>query len=282
MPRWPMPARSSGGWIRRAFMSAFFAEACPIAASSSGPTPGLFPCPNDGERSESSANLLLGRHDILFYVKASPASRLYLSLRDLGLRRRWKDGRITIGTVESQSDLRNEPTIAPEAVHLWERTVLRCDYLFSNSAVGETESAAGVRTCPARLCPPGVDTSFFTPAWDRPANPRPRVLFVGSLRPFKQPQLLLDAAARFPGADFVMVGEGLMADELKARIEREQLRNVTLAGLLGAEQLKQQYQQADIFLFPSTVGRVSEGFAGSGGVRPAGDCAEKLSAGNRS
>ena len=43
-----------------------------------------------------------------------------------------------------------------------------------------------------------------------------------------------------------------MADELKARIEREQLRNVMLRGLLGAEELKQQYQQADIFLFPST------------------------------
>ena len=42
-----------------------------------------------------------------------------------------------------------------------------------------------------------------------------------------------------------------MADELKARIEREQLRNVMLRGLLGAEELKQQYQQADIFLFPS-------------------------------
>jgi 1,2-diacylglycerol-3-alpha-glucose alpha-1,2-galactosyltransferase len=43
-----------------------------------------------------------------------------------------------------------------------------------------------------------------------------------------------------------------MVDELKARIEREKLRNVMLRGLLGAEELKQQYQQADIFLFPSS------------------------------
>jgi glycosyltransferase involved in cell wall biosynthesis len=48
------------------------------------------------------------------------------------------------------------------------------------------------------------------------------------------------------------VGDGLMADELKLRIDRERLNNVTLSGLLGAEQLKQQYQQADVFLFPST------------------------------
>jgi glycosyltransferase involved in cell wall biosynthesis len=198
---------------------------------------------------------VLGRHDILFYVKSSPASRLYLGLRNLGLRnlgwrKPWKDGCITIGTIESQSDVRNEPTITPEAVHLWERTVLRCDYLFSNSR-SVKQSLHREYNLPSEIVPTGVDTSFFMPASNRPANTRPRVLFVGSLRPFKQPQLLLEAAARFSGADFVLVGEGLMAGELKARIEREQIRNITLTGLLGAEQLKQQYQQADIFLFPS-------------------------------
>jgi glycosyltransferase involved in cell wall biosynthesis len=188
---------------------------------------------------------LLGRHDILFYVKSSPASRVYLALRG-GL----KDRRITIATVESQSDVRNEPTITPEAVRLWERTVLRCDYLFSNSQSVKL-SLQREYNLPSEIVPTGVNTSFFTPAWDRPANSRLRVLFVGSLRPFKQPQLVLNAAARFPEADFFLVGEGLVADELKARIEREQLRNVTLTGLLGEEQLREQYQKADIFLFPS-------------------------------
>src|SRR5207245_10321434 len=47
---------------------------------------------------------VLGRHDILFYLKSSPASKWYLRLR-----RKWGDTRITIGTVESQSDLRNQP-----------------------------------------------------------------------------------------------------------------------------------------------------------------------------
>jgi glycosyltransferase involved in cell wall biosynthesis len=188
---------------------------------------------------------VLGDHDILFYVKSSPASRFYLAWRQ-----RWKDKRIAVGTVESQSDLRNEPTIAAEAVYLWERTVLRCDYLYSNSR-SVKESLQREYNLSSEIVPTGVDTSFFTPAWDRPPNARPRVLFVGALRPFKQPQLLLDAAARHSGADFVLAGEGLMKDELRMRIEREQLHNVKLAGLLGVEQLKQQYQQADIFLFPS-------------------------------
>ncbi len=189
---------------------------------------------------------VLGRHEILFYVKSSPASRLYM-----GLRRRWQDRRITIAAIESQSDLKNEPTIAPEAVDLWERTVLRCDYLFSNAG-SVKRSLQREYNLPSEIVPTGVDTNFFIPAWDRPANSHPVVLFVGSLRPFKQPQLLLEAAARFSGADFVLVGEGLMADELRERIEREHLANVRLAGLLGAEELKQQYQQSDIFLFPST------------------------------
>ena len=189
---------------------------------------------------------VLGRHEILFYVKSSPASRFYM-----GLRRRWQDSRITIGTVESQSDVKNEPTIAAEAVDLWERTVMRCDYLFSNAG-SVKRSLQREYNLPSEIVPTGVDTSFFTPAWDRAANHRPRVLFVGSLRPFKQPQLLMQAAARFSEVDFVLVGEGLMADELKTRVERERLGNVRLAGLLAAEELKQQYQQADIFLFPSS------------------------------
>jgi glycosyltransferase involved in cell wall biosynthesis len=189
---------------------------------------------------------LLGRHNLLFYMKASPASKWYLRMR-----RGWTDNRITIGTIESRSDLRNEPTIAPEAIHLREQTILRCDYLFSNSrAVKQSlESECGL---PSDVVPTGVDTKFFIPARERPANVRPRVLFVGSLRPFKQPQLLLDAALRFPQADFVLAGDGSMTGELKGRIQRENLTNVALAGLLDAEGLRQQYQQADVFLFPST------------------------------
>src|SRR5579872_2722130 len=69
---------------------------------------------------------VFGTHDILFYLKAAPASKWYLQLR-----KKWPDRRVVIGTVEGQSDFHTEPTIAPEAIRLWEKTVLRCDYLFS-------------------------------------------------------------------------------------------------------------------------------------------------------
>ncbi len=228
------------------FHVSVFCQGRPDRAVAQRPNTRLVRLPQRRRTLRIFREFVLGRHEILFYLKSSPASRLYM-----GLRKRWQDSRITIGAIESQSDLRNEPTIAPEAVDLWERTVLRCDYLFSNTG-SVKRSLQREYGLPSEVVPTGVDTNFFTPAGDRPPNLRPVVLFVGSLRPFKQPQLLLEAAARFSGADFVLVGEGFMADELKKRIEREQLGNVRLAGLLGAEELRQQYRHSDIFLFPST------------------------------
>jgi glycosyltransferase involved in cell wall biosynthesis len=186
-----------------------------------------------------------GRHEILFYLKASPASKWYLRLR-----RKWKDGRIVVGTMESRSNLRSEPTLSPAGIALWEQTILRCDSLFSNSEAvrRNLEEQYGVVS---DVVPTGVDTKVFTPDAERSANSRPRVLFVGSLRPFKQPQVLLEAAVRFPDADFMIVGEGMMRDQLQKRIIAEKLRNVTLLGALVGEALRAEYRKADLFLFPS-------------------------------
>jgi glycosyltransferase involved in cell wall biosynthesis len=189
---------------------------------------------------------LLGQHEILFYLKSSPASKLYLQLR-----RKWRDSRIVVGTVESQSDLHNEPTVASEAIRLWEQTILRSDFLFSNSHAVQ-RSLTREYGLPSLVVPTGVDTKFFTPACDRARNPLPRVLFVGSLRPFKQPQLLFDAAGRFPQAEFVIVGDGLMAEELQHRVQNEKRTNVLLLGRMEEENLRREYQKADVFLFPST------------------------------
>lgn len=188
---------------------------------------------------------LIGRHKILFYLKSSPASRAYLRLR-------WKalDRRIVIGMVESQSDFYNEPTVAPQSIRFWEDTILRSDVLFSNSAVVE----ASLRKEYGRtsdIVPTGVDTKFFVPAWDRPPNQRLRVLFVGSLRPFKGPQLLVRAAAKFPGVDFAIIGDGLMANDLAAKVREARLSNVNLLGTFKPLALREQYRQSDIFLFPS-------------------------------
>ena len=101
------------------------------------------------------------------------------------------------------------------------------------------------------VVPTGVDTSYFFPLNSRAPNSRPVVLFVGSLRPFKGPHVVLDAATQFPEADFRIVGEGVIGEELRTRARREGIRNISFLGALSTSQTKQQYQSADIFLFPS-------------------------------
>jgi glycosyltransferase involved in cell wall biosynthesis len=188
---------------------------------------------------------LWGAHQLLFYMKSAPASRCYLSLR-----RKWNDCRITIGTLESQSDLSNEAFIAPEAIRLWEQSVLRCDRLYSNSNSVQKSLEREYRLA-SEIIPTGVDTKFFVPDWDRLPNSRTRVLFVGSLRAYKQPQVVVEAAARFPQADFRIAGDGPLAPELRSRCADQGLNNVSLLGPLSAEELREQYQSADVFLFPS-------------------------------
>ncbi len=129
--------------------------------------------------------------------------------------------------------------------------MLRCDYLFSNSPSVQ-QSLRTEYGLSSEIVPTGVDTHFFQPACDSPPKLRPRVLFVGSLRPFKGPQLLLDAAARFPDADFILAGAGAMEAELSSRVQRENLANVHLLGLLKADDLLCEYQKVDVFLFPSS------------------------------
>jgi glycosyltransferase involved in cell wall biosynthesis len=186
-----------------------------------------------------------GRHDILFYVKPSPAAQFYMAWR-----KKWFDRRPVIGTVESQSDLRNEPTINSEQVRLWERTVLRSDFLFSNSSAVQA-SLRKEYGRESEVIPTGVDTEFFTPAADVPRGERVRVLFVGALRPFKGAHLLIRGASLYPAVDFVIVGEGFMAAELEAEAKEKRLHNVTFLRGLKPSALRDEYRRADIFLFPS-------------------------------
>ncbi|MGH9510684.1 MAG: glycosyltransferase family 4 protein [Terriglobales bacterium] len=217
----------------------------PDSKVSQRPNTNLIQLPERRQTIRILREFIFGHYQILFYVKAAPASKFYFQLR-----RMWNDHRITIGTVESQSDVRNEPTIYPEGISLWEQSVLRCDFLFSNSQAVKRSLQAEYGLS-SEVVETGVDTDYFSPAPVRERNLRPRVLFAGSLRPFKQPHVLLEAASRFPQADFAIAGDGIMAAELRDKVQSQNLANVRLLGLLPAEGLRREYQRSDIFLFPS-------------------------------
>jgi len=224
------------------FSITMFARHRPAAPIRSRPNTRLIQLPARLQTIPLFTQFMLGSYDILFYLKASPASRWYMKLRS-----HRRNRCVVVGTIESQTNWQDESMTA-QAIRLFEETILRCDYLFSNSEMVRWSLEANYRL-PSEVIPTGVDTEFFTPSWERPPNPRPRVLFVGSLRPFKGPQTVLDAAQRHPEADFVVVGDGLMADELQFRAKA--MPNVTMRGTLGRAAIREEYRNADIFLFPS-------------------------------
>lgn len=224
------------------FSVTMFVHGPPAAQIRDRPNTRLIRLPDRLQTVPLLAQFLFGKHDVLFYLKASPASRWYLKLRS-----RRVSHCVIAGTIESQTDWQDE-TIAPRTIRLIEQTILRCDYLFSNSAFVK-RSLEKNYNLPSEVVPTGVDTEFFTPNWDRPANTRPRVLFVGALRQFKGPQVVLDAAQRNPQADFVLVGDGVMAQDLRSRAKG--LANVVMHGTLGRDAIREEYRLADIFLFPS-------------------------------
>ena len=135
-----MRARSSEGWIPGRFHVSVFCGGVPDRVVAERPNTRLISLPQRRRTVRILREFLLGRHDILFYVKSSPASRLYL-----GWRKRWKDRRITIGTVESQSDIaQRADDCAGGGTSLGaDRAALRLS--FQQLAVRETESATGVQ-----------------------------------------------------------------------------------------------------------------------------------------
>ena len=227
------------------FHTTMFCTGAPDPRIAERPSTRLVKLPQRRRTMRILQEFLTGDHDIVFYLKSAPASQYYMTLR-----KGW-DPRVTIGTVESQSDLRNEATISPAAVRMWEKTVLRCDYLFSNSRRVQKSLESEYRL-PSAVVPTGVDTRFFSPCESCPPRARLKVLFVGSLRPFKQPNLVIDLAMKFPATDFLLAGEGQMAEQLSRRILEDRLSNVSLLGSIDAAAIREQYRTSDIFIFPST------------------------------
>jgi glycosyltransferase involved in cell wall biosynthesis len=224
------------------FSVTMFVRGTPAAAISSRPNTRLIQLPERLQTFPLLAQFLFGGQDILFYLKASPASRWFLKLPA-----RARNGCVVTANVESQTDWKDE-TIPPQSVRLIEETVLRCDHLFSNSAYVKRSLEINYGLA-SEVVPTGVDTEFFTPNRERGPNPRPRVLFVGALRAFKGPQIVLDAAKRYPNADFVLVGDGVLLQNLRERSKG--LANVFMRGSLGREAVREEYRAADIVMFPS-------------------------------
>ena len=124
--------------------------------------------------------------------------------------------------------------------------------VFTEEQAESVVTAYGVEPARVRVVPNGVDGSFFHPPRRLPTGRRPRLLFVGRLSVQKNLPQLLDAlegvSERF---DTVLVGDGELEAELRARVGRLGLANVTFAGRADGEALLSRYADADVFVLPS-------------------------------
>ena len=78
---------------------------------SARPNTRLIQLPRRGQTIPLLTRFLFGGQDILFYLKVSPASRWYMKLRSL-----WRGHCVTAGSVESQTDWRDETERWPGGV----------------------------------------------------------------------------------------------------------------------------------------------------------------------
>ncbi|MHB0999879.1 MAG: glycosyltransferase family 4 protein [Armatimonadota bacterium] len=80
----------------------------------------------------------------------------------------------------------------------------------------------------------------------------PVVLFVGAMDPMKRPHLLIEAMSRVPDASLVMIGDGIIKDEVK-RLGEEKLGKDRFLHIprVSREQMPFYFNVCDLFTLPS-------------------------------
>lgn len=101
------------------------------------------------------------------------------------------------------------------------------------------------------IVPNGVAERFYH-TLPRSLHRTPRLLFVGRLSLQKNLPLLLNALDGISSQfDTRIVGDGELRDEYEALTRRLKLKNVHFHGRQDGDDLRRQYQEADIFVLPS-------------------------------
>jgi glycosyltransferase involved in cell wall biosynthesis len=181
--------------------------------------------------------------DIYFFPREGPLDTTFLAARRrLALK-------TAVVTYVVSGGLYNSDPPRPTLV----RNVREADLVFGNcqylsALVRERMGVeAGVRY-------DGIDPRFFFPA-DKCAAPstKLKVLFAGSLRPYKRADVVIRQAARLPAIEFRIAGRG--EEEQKCRNLAAQLdcENLAFLGHLSPAQLGEEMRQAHIFFFPSII-----------------------------
>jgi glycosyltransferase involved in cell wall biosynthesis len=105
----------------------------------------------------------------------------------------------------------------------------------------------------AELVYDGIDRRYFFPGEREHGADRLRVLFAGSLRPYKRAHLLVQQAARWPGVEFCLAGRGEEEERCRNLVAELGCKNVRFLAHLTQPQVGEEMRRADLFFFPSVI-----------------------------
>jgi len=193
------------------------------------------------------AREMLAGYDIVTYMDYSPASYLFVHLPRI-----MRSGAKSVMHLEAPVAQVQNPSRTLR--FLYEGIVGRCDIYTGITDFVARDFEENRKRKPKYILPVGVDLEVFTPPAER-KNSTAVVLFAGTLIERKGPQHVVAAAARFPEANFKLVGSGRhgFEDTLKEQISKLGLTNVSLEGPKSQSEMLDCMRSSDIFLLPSRL-----------------------------
>ena len=190
---------------------------------------------------------MLAGHDLIFYIGLDRASYIYLHLPRL-----LRGSTRTVLCIEGPSGnlVGVSPQVRRNADHVGRHADVRT--AISGFVARDTYESYGIQ--PDFIVPVGVDTAIFSPPASRHHSDT-TVLFVGHLIERKGPQVVLDAAARFPGVRFRLVGSARdsFGETLLRQSTDRKLHNVSFEDPVPQARLAEIMRASDILLLPSRV-----------------------------
>ena len=206
----------------------------------------LLALPSSGKTLRILREMLSG-YDLIAYLDTSPASYLFLHLPRF-LRGKTK-------TVYHEEAPYAQATDAPRlARFLQDGVIPRSDACTAITEFIAQDLRDTIHRTASHILPVGVNTTLFTPPMDR-SNAVPVVLFAGTMVERKGPQLVVEAAARFPNATFRLVGgaRGDFQHKLQDRVRQRQLHNLVFDGPRSQSEMIDIMRQSDVFILPSRL-----------------------------
>ena len=202
-----------------------------------------------GTAAKFSLVSLSSKPDIFFYPAPSPVTQTFLWARRL-LPIRTKLVVHVVGTFGLMKQMRND-WFGGNSV---QEAIRAADFVAANSH-GVARDVQNEFDINVPVIHNGIDRRYFyppsQPRCESSEDPRLRVLFVGSFKPYKRTKSIVEIASKYDQVTFWLVGDGPERKECERAAET--LRNVVFFGTVPPARVGELMRQADIFLFPSVV-----------------------------